>query len=632
MENLYIFDLAALLLTGLIIIIYAVNRAYPTRARNVLFGLMCSTIIASILDMVSAATISGDAVPVAINYVLKSSFLLFDNLCVQFFYFYVLAISNGGAYRKISAKANRIIGLVAISLIALLLVTTPFTKFIYYFDGRTYVRSFLYPSLYAISFVSIFYSMIVLVHARAYLNKWQIASIVAFLVVVIGAMVLQFCLPSLRINLFACSLGIVLIFLSLERPSDFMYRNTLCYNKNAFYEYVREHKDEKFYAVITTPNNADYLDRTLSDETRNTTINAVISDLHSQFGKNNVFHLDGMSFVVIAKDDPLETVVKKSARKKSGSDPVESDFQFCIMSFPDLASDLAKLREAIDLEIHNPSQTTENVRWITTEELFKIDREILVLNAIRKALRNKTFQVYYQPILDTKSGSFVSAEALIRLNDKDLGFIPPDEFIPIAEQHGLIISIGEFVFDKVCDFWCKNNLDDLGVSFIEVNLSALQCVQKNLSTKLLTIMRKHGISTKHINLEITETAAAANHNVMIGNMLSLIGQGAAFSLDDYGTGYSNISYLSSLPVEIVKIDKSILWNAMKDEHSRIILLHTLKMVHDLGMKTVAEGVETKEMADLLRSVGCDYFQGFLFSRPIPEEEYLAFLRDHYSLI
>ncbi|MBQ7164549.1 MAG: EAL domain-containing protein [Clostridia bacterium] len=628
MNYVYQFNIAAIALTALIFFIYIFGRSYPTRTRTVFLELMVCTVITAALDIIFNFTMPIENFPVWLNYIIKILFLIGDNYCVQFFYLYVLSVTRGGKVGRIDARLNRIFGIIVMAFIALLIGTTPLTHFIFYFENGAYVRGGLYLMLHAITGVSLVYCMVIFFANRKVLSRFQVLSIVLFLFGVIAAVVLQLFFQNWRLSLFASSLGIILIYASLERPSEYMYKNTLCYNKAAFFDYVSEHRKEHFHVVITRPNNADYLGRTLSNETWGATVNNLISDLHVAFGRKNVFHLDGLCFAIITRGDPQKDVISRSVKVSSDESDTVSNFQFAILPFPDLGTDLNRMRETVNLIIHQSHKHTETIYTVTADELVKNDRELLVLNAVRRALNEGTLQVYYQPILESRTGRFVSAEALIRLNDKDLGFISPDEFIPIAEQNGLIVAVGEFVFDSVCSFWCKNNLADLGVSFIEVNLSALQCIQQNLSSRLVKIMKKHGIDTHSVNLEITETAATANRTVMLSNMRSLIGEGASFSLDDYGTGYSNIDYLISLPIDIVKIDKSILWKAMDNENSKTILIHTLKMVHDLGMKTVAEGVETQAMVDLLSSAGCDYYQGFLFSRPLPADEYLQFLKNH----
>lgn len=222
---------------------------------------------------------------------------------------------------------------------------------------------------------------------------------------------------------------------------------------------------------------------------------------------------------------------------------------------------------------------------------------------------------------------FSSSEALIRLIDDELGFISPEEFIPIAEKNGRILEIGELVFRKVCRFMKESACLKLGVHYIEINLSPVQCFHEELAETFLAIMDQYGISPLCVNREITETAEMEHGGIRIlqDNMQKMNAKGVSFSIDDFGSGFAAIDYLLRLPVSIVKIDKGILWQAMKDPNAMIVLQNTMQMLQLIGKKIVVEGVETQEMVSILCQNGCDYMQGYFYSKPLPEEEYIRFL-------
>ena len=174
----------------------------------------------------------------------------------------------------------------------------------------------------------------------------------------------------------------------------------------------------------------------------------------------------------------------------------------------------------------------------------------------------------------------------------------------------------------------NSNCSDYGVNYIEINLSPVQCRQVNLVDSLVGMMREYDISPEKINLEITETAQLEGAEMMklTGIMNRLHNYGVTFSIDDFGSGFAAIDYLVRLPVDLVKIDKGILWQAMEDKVAMMVLKHTIRMIKEVDKKIVVEGVETEEMVDLLVAEGCDYLQGYYFSKPIPQEQYLEFLR------
>lgn len=260
-------------------------------------------------------------------------------------------------------------------------------------------------------------------------------------------------------------------------------------------------------------------------------------------------------------------------------------------------------------------------------------REIVRQKAIEQAMMASIeagqFEVHYQPIYDTKSGKFHSMEALARLNVPGYGYVSPEEFIRIAEQNGTIVQIGILVLEEVCRFIKQYNLKSKGIEFIEVNLSVVQCMQDKIYDDIKSVMEQYCVPPEMINLEITESAAAYSEERLIRNMARLSLIDITFSLDDYGSGYSNINYLVDLPFSIVKIDKYVVWAAMKKVTSRMVLENTIAMFKDINLKVVAEGIEDSEMADIITAMGADYLQGYYFSKPVPKEEVIERLEGGY---
>ena len=233
-----------------------------------------------------------------------------------------------------------------------------------------------------------------------------------------------------------------------------------------------------------------------------------------------------------------------------------------------------------------------------------------------------TVQVYYQPIYSVRAGEYVSAEALVRLFDEDDRFISPDLFIPISERNGLILELGMIVFEQVCQFMKEQSLLEKGIRYVEVNLSVVQCMQEDLHQELMAVMQKYDIPPEAINLEITETAAVNSEKTLLSNMEALIAEGVTFSLDDYGSGYSNLSYVVGLPVDIVKLDKTLIWSSFESQKADVAMQFAISMIKSLGMSVLAEGVENVQQYRRMESLGVDYIQGYLFSRPLPKDEFV----------
>ncbi|MBR1741262.1 MAG: EAL domain-containing protein [Lachnospiraceae bacterium] len=302
--------------------------------------------------------------------------------------------------------------------------------------------------------------------------------------------------------------------------------------------------------------------------------------------------------------------------------------QVCSVHIPDDVHTMEDMLLVVDREFSGKESEILNFQDMLTE----YQRKIMVEAAIYKALENKSFEVYYQPIWDRENGNIHSAEALIRLKDEELGFISPEEFIPIAERNGTIFDIGLFVFEEACRFYKEKNLQAQGIDYIEVNLSVIQCMDSNLVQNFNEILSQKDLEACHINLEITESAVTDNQGILKRTVRALDHMGIRFSLDDYGTGYSNISFMYDMPFTIIKIDKSILWKALHpqlgqgDYRARIMLEKTVSMLQEMKYQILVEGVETEEQKNLLEKMQCDYLQGYFFSKPLPADEFMDYLQ------
>ncbi len=204
-------------------------------------------------------------------------------------------------------------------------------------------------------------------------------------------------------------------------------------------------------------------------------------------------------------------------------------------------------------------------------------------------------------------------------------------FIPLAEKSGAIHKLGRFVIEEVCKFIASEEFKELGVEYIEVNLSVAQCHRSDLIDEIENITKKYGVSPAQLNLEITETAACYSENRLLNNIRSLHNLGYSFSLDDFGTGYSNLLRMASLPLNIVKLDRAFVLMDEDDMKFHVVIKNMVKLFRQMGLKILVEGVENSEMVEKFIDIDVDYIQGFYYSKPIPKDEYIAFLRRFYVM-
>ncbi|RLW64476.1 MAG: hypothetical protein B6D70_05395 [gamma proteobacterium symbiont of Stewartia floridana] len=234
-------------------------------------------------------------------------------------------------------------------------------------------------------------------------------------------------------------------------------------------------------------------------------------------------------------------------------------------------------------------------------------------------------ELYYQPQIDMRTGQLVSAEALLRWHQPELGMIPPDEFIPIAEETGMIIELGEWVLNEACR---QNKAwQDAGHQSIRVaiNLSSMQFIQRDLSHKVDNSLRSSGLDPKYLEFEITESILMRNVNETIATLNEFKMMGINISVDDFGTGYSSLSYLKRFPLNSLKIDRSFIRDIPENADDVTITSAIIAMAHQLNLGVVAEGVESQRQLDFLHQQGCEMAQGYFFSKPLPAEEFEAML-------
>ncbi|WP_371377032.1 EAL domain-containing protein [Thalassotalea aquiviva] len=252
-------------------------------------------------------------------------------------------------------------------------------------------------------------------------------------------------------------------------------------------------------------------------------------------------------------------------------------------------------------------------------------KRLQVENLIRHGLKEDLFSVFYQPKIDVQKGCISGMEALVRFEAGYKGIIRPDIFIPISEQTGQIIKIGEVVLRKACratKAWIDSGIFD---GRIAVNLSAVQFRQPNLVTMINQILEETGLPAKHLELEITEGTVMDSPQEAIRTMLELREMGIALSLDDFGTGYSSLAYLKQFPLNTLKIDKAFVDDIESSERGRNMVAIIVTIAHNLGMDVVAEGVETEEQLDYLRRLNCEQLQGYLYSKPLNEQDFGDYL-------
>ena len=298
-----------------------------------------------------------------------------------------------------------------------------------------------------------------------------------------------------------------------------------------------------------------------------------------------------------------------------------------IAIYPVDGADFDKLYQCADVAMYRAKHEGRNCfRFFTAEMQQRSARRLLLENGLRHALAREQLQLHYQPQIAMQDGRITGAEALLRWIHPELGSVSPAEFIPIAEESGLILSIGEWVLRtavRQTKAWMNSGLPPITIS---VNLSAVQFRHPHLPDLVMDILREADLPPQHIELELTESVAMEEPLAAIAVMNTLHAYGIRMAIDDFGTGYSSLSYLKKFKVHKLKIDQSFVSNISEDAESRAIVTAIITLASSLGFETIAEGVETAGQLAFLRLQGCNEVQGYYFSRPLPTLQFEAYLR------
>ncbi|CAN7722157.1 putative bifunctional diguanylate cyclase/phosphodiesterase [Variovorax paradoxus] len=352
---------------------------------------------------------------------------------------------------------------------------------------------------------------------------------------------------------------------------------------------------------------------------------------------DTVVRTGGDEFVIILYDQPgdgtdiapalrklLETIAQPA---RIGSQAVQLTGSMGVATYPADGADADALLMNADAAMsHAKASGRNNFEFYAAEMSGAIRDELALREGLRHALARSEFHLAYQPQLDMESGRVTGVEALIRWQHPERGLVSPAQFIPLAEESGLIVPIGEWVLRTAC--FQNKAWQDAGLPpfIVSVNVSARQFRERTLIAQVALALRDSGLEPRLLELELTESLVMEDLDKALQSMKALRAMGVQLSIDDFGTGYSSLSALKRFPIARLKIDQSFVRDIPGDEEDKAIAKTIIALGHELNLKVIAEGVETEQQLEFLRAHGCDEMQGYLFSRPVPPAELAALVR------
>lgn len=348
--------------------------------------------------------------------------------------------------------------------------------------------------------------------------------------------------------------------------------------------------------------------------------------------RGKCYRMGGDEFVAIVMPDmfsELERIANKV--KDMFNKPwylMETEY-FCTMSmgiavFPDDSKDVHEIIRLADIAMYESKKNGKN-GYTFYDSCSKLNtaRRLDIENNMRQAVASgiDEFVVFYQPVVDVRTGECSSCEALVRWDSKALGFMGPGDFIPLAEYLGLITSIGDYVLEEACRqcrYWNEHGMPDF---HINVNLSVVQLLQKDVVGTVARILKKTGVKPRNIVLEITESFAINDMDRVLEIIRGIKELGPRIALDDFGTGYSSLNYIKQLPLDIIKVDKTFIDDIAEDEYAQAFIKLIVELSDTIDTSIIVEGVENENQLNILKELGVDYIQGFYYGKPVPAYEF-----------
>ena len=637
------FDICALIIISVAAFSIVFRKMFHGISNHLFIALVAIIFTDIIFDLWAVSLDVARDTNLAARYISHTGYLLFRNITMPVYTLYIISLTDTWHIIKGKLSTGLFITF-PITVIIVSLALNPITHDMFYIDENfVYTRGDLFWVAYicAISYVG--FGLYYIIKSRDLFRTTHFISMLVIYPLTLSAVAIQCVLPMWIVELFFTSVAVIIVAITIQRPEELVDMVTELGKHGAYADAMKKSFMNKKEVGVIFINISNYSSvSSMLGYDQSSKLLKSIADKLVLINKDmrlysELYYLDRGSFRVVVNKknwDKLELAAEaiNSELKKS---VIISQLELNIMAYVCVAycpADISDFKSlvAFGTDLSNAVPYSGNVLKaadVIADRAFKLSNEID--NIIDDALANKKFSVYYQPIFSVEKGRFVSAEALLRLQNEKFGFIPPDVFITAAEKSGAIHRIGDYVLEEVCHFISGDEFKELDLDYIEINLSVAQCMQTDLADKVLHIMNKYGVTPDKINLEITETAASYAQNVMMNNLEKLTQAGISFSLDDYGTGYSNIKSVASLPISIVKLDKTFV-NEEDNPRMWIVLKNTIKMLKDMDMSIVVEGVESAELAKKFADLNCEFIQGYYYSKPVPKSDFITFMKNSAS--
>lgn len=619
----YNFILPSLLIQAVILPFYMFRPRLKIRFNRSFSGVMIFQTLTILFDYLSSRADEAYAsVPIPVLYALNMAF--FVCFMLRAFYFFlvtvdILMLSDQARGKIFNASFILLDVLLAVTLSSFV------TGAVFYINETGYHSGTLYRIIYVCGFSYVLLSLGILLKESRRLKRYEAACLFGFNLILLLGYIMRLTAPKYLIMNTFCLMAIFVIYIGFTNPD--LYRSDRgAFNMKAFTYSLDEYKNTHYRILSFIL--CDYNDKrgVYGGMQIDRGIEIINTYLMRTFPKATVFYLRNGCFALLGPSSMdvkgmYHTIWKRFEEAWTANETdlyLDATFIQASRNAEKESVDQIETRllSALEHASHDPSYLTLKDE---PDTVSIIDQEVGVKRALEMALDRDEVEVFLQPLYDARTESIIAAEALCRIRDEQGKLISPAIFIPIAEQNGYISQLGEDVFRKTCMFIRDHPLDSLGMVWINVNLSPIQCMSNELAPSLAKILRETGVDANQIHLEITEESMV-DYSLLEKQIHALQNEGFQFALDDYGSGYSNLTRVKHYPFSNIKLDMELVRDYFAERDFLVpSLVETFKK---MGVTITAEGIETGEMAKVFTEIGCDYLQGYCYSKPIPMDEFL----------
>lgn len=625
------------LLILMIIWTYEKKGSNIPNLKNIIFRCCLIVTFLSILtNIVSTIMINQyQLYPLALIWIITTIYFIITPIMGLIYFYYVISTIYNNS--KTVKKIMMISGIPALLFLCFILSNHK-TGYIFEITQQGYVRGDYILTTYAMFYLYCILSMVFAFLNMKNINNKTLGVLMLFPLLSTFIIIFQQTHPDIILSGFTATSALLIVYLYLQNRQiyiDYLTKLPNRWELLNMLNYMFNKKNPEFSLIVVSIRDFKMINNHYGQKVGDAFLQKISNELYEISPSDSVYRFNGDEFaILITKKINEKNFIQNLQQKLNKMWSVDTyncylSSAIGVVSYSKNYQNVDAVIQSIEYAVISAKKMPENYVCFYDEKMFlKMERKKQIIDILKAKLNDQSFEMYYQPIYSMNSQNFAYIESLIRINDTPIGPIYPSEFIPIAEESGIIIELTYVILGKVCQFIKQAMKQNIPFECVHVNFSPLQFSQIDLSQHVIEIINKHQIPSHKIKIEFTESAVADSTEAVIHFAKQMNLHGIKMGLDDFGTGYSNVSTVMSIPFHAIKLDRSLVLKAMEDTKASAMIKSMVAAFHAIEMQVVVEGVETQEQFDTIKEYGVDQIQGYYFSKSLPHDKAITFLKQH----